>query len=76
VSVEHVSAFDSSMNIMRYYVIALCIAILGALLHAYENLFKADHVSLGWFAWSMAPYAVCLNQQGSSPGSAGEAAKV
>jgi hypothetical protein len=43
-----------------YLLLPLCIAFLGALLHAYENLFKADHVSLGWFAWSMAPYAVCL----------------
>jgi hypothetical protein len=43
-----------------YLLLTLCIAILGALLHAYENLLKADHVSLGWFAWWMAPYAVCL----------------
>jgi hypothetical protein len=48
------------VNNTRLYRVALLVAMAGALLHAYENAFKSEHLSLGWFAWAMLPYAVCL----------------
>ena len=49
-----------NMNNTRTYLMAVFVALVGVLLHAYENVFKANHLSLGWFAWAMVPYAVCL----------------
>lgn len=42
------------------HVVALSAVAIAAALHVYEQLAKSSAPSVGWFLWSMLPYALCL----------------
>ena len=60
-------------ELTRPHFSVIVIAILGVLLHLYEQIFKSTEPSLGWFAWAFLPYGVLAM---SSPRLATKAAKV
>jgi hypothetical protein len=47
------------MTLTRSRIYALAVIVLAFALHAYEQLAKSSEPSIGFFLWSLVPYAVC-----------------